>query len=44
VPDAEKRRQADFVIDTGHGFEAAREAVAAIIAELAGDKRATPRS
>ena len=24
VPDAEKRRQADFVIDTGHGMEAAR--------------------
>lgn len=34
VPDAEKRRQADFVIDTGHGFDAARQAVAAIIAEL----------
>ncbi|MBW8907738.1 MAG: dephospho-CoA kinase [Mesorhizobium sp.] len=44
VPDAEKRRQADFVIDTGHGFEAARMAVAAIIAELAGDKPGTPRS
>ncbi|MGX8011092.1 dephospho-CoA kinase [Mesorhizobium sp. ORM8.1] len=44
VPDAEKRRQADFIIDTGHGFEAAREAVGAIIAELAGDKRGTPRS
>ena len=34
VPDAEKRRQADFVIDTGHGFDAAREAVAAIIARV----------
>ncbi|MEZ2331512.1 dephospho-CoA kinase [Mesorhizobium sp. RCC_202] len=44
VPDAEKRRQADFVIDTGHGFEAARMAVAAMIAELAGDKPGTPRS
>ncbi len=44
VPDAEKRRQADFIIDTGHGFEAARQAVEAIIAELAGDKRDTPRS
>jgi len=44
VPDAEKRRQADFVIDTGHGFDAARKAVAAIIAELSGDKRATPGS
>ncbi|MBZ9762734.1 dephospho-CoA kinase [Mesorhizobium sp. CA8] len=38
VPDAEKRRQADFVIDTGHGFDAARKAVEAIIAELSGEK------
>ena len=38
VPDAEKRRQADFVIDTGEGFDAARAAVNAIIAELSGDK------
>ena len=34
VPDAEKRRQADFVIDTGEGMDAARTAVDAIIAEL----------
>jgi dephospho-CoA kinase len=38
VPDAEKRRQADFVIDTGLGFEAARKAVDAVIGELTGDK------
>ncbi|WP_192179480.1 dephospho-CoA kinase [Mesorhizobium amorphae] len=38
VPDAEKRKQADFVIDTGEGFEAARAAVNAIIAELSGDQ------
>ncbi|CCV10399.1 dephospho-CoA kinase [Mesorhizobium sp. STM 4661] len=38
VPDAEKRRQADFIIDTGLGFDAARAAVAAIIAELTGVK------
>ena len=44
VPDAEKRRQADFVIDTGQGFEAARKAVEAIVAELAGDKKDTPSS
>ena len=44
VPDAEKRRRADFVIDTGQGFEAARKAVEAIIAELAGDKVKAPRS
>lgn len=39
VPDAEKRRQADFIIDTGHGLEPARKAVQAIIAELTGKKR-----
>ena len=44
VPDAEKRRQADFVIDTGHGFDAARKAVEAIVAELAGDKQGIPPS
>lgn len=44
VPDAEKRRQADFVIDTGHGFDAARKAVEAIVAELAGDKQDPPSS
>jgi dephospho-CoA kinase len=38
VPDAEKRRQADFIVDTGQGFDAARAAVKAIIAELSGDK------
>jgi len=38
VPDAEKRRLADFVIDTSLGMEAAREAVGAIVAVLAGGK------
>lgn len=38
VPDAEKRSQADFVVDTGSGLEAAREAVAGIIAQLSGEK------
>lgn len=37
VPDEDKRRQADFVIDTGQGLDAARQAVAAIVAELAGN-------
>ncbi|TJV03347.1 MAG: dephospho-CoA kinase [Mesorhizobium sp.] len=37
VPDAEKRRLADFIIDTGEGMDAARAAVGAIIAELSGD-------
>lgn len=34
VPDAEKRRQADFIVDTGQGMEAARDAVRGIIAQL----------
>ena len=34
VPDAEKRRRADFVIDTSVGMDAARVAVAAIITRL----------
>lgn len=44
VPDADKRRRADFIIDTGQGFDAARKAVEAIIAQLAGDKAAEPIS
>ena len=38
VPDAEKRRQADFVIDTSLGMEAARRAVEKIVADLTGGK------
>lgn len=38
VPDVEKRRLADFVIDTGRGFDAARAEVASIIRELAADE------
>jgi dephospho-CoA kinase len=34
VPDVEKRRRADFVIDTGQGLEAARAAVLSLIAEI----------
>ena len=34
VPDAEKRKRADFVVDSGGGLEAARAAVEAIVAEL----------
>ena len=30
MPDAEKRRRAHFILDTGHGIEAARAGVAAI--------------
>lgn len=36
VPDAEKRRQADFVVDTGQGIDAARAQVAAILTSLGG--------
>lgn len=36
VPDAEKRKRADFVVDSSQGFEAARMQVAAIISRLAG--------
>jgi dephospho-CoA kinase len=35
LPDAEKRRRADFVIDTSKGFDAARAEVAKIIAAVA---------
>ena len=35
MPDAEKRRRADFVVDTSRGFEAAREQVRAILAAVA---------
>jgi dephospho-CoA kinase len=38
MPDAEKRRLADFVIDTGKGFDAARAEVASVVATLVGDK------
>lgn len=34
VPDAEKRKLADYIVDTGQGLEPARAAVQAIIADL----------
>jgi dephospho-CoA kinase len=34
VPDAEKRRLADYIIDTGYGMEAAREQVRRVIADV----------
>lgn len=34
TPDAEKRRRADYVVDSGHDVEVAREQVADIIADL----------
>ena len=42
TPDAEKRRRADYLIDTSRGLEAARRDVAGIIEELTGDNSAPP--
>lgn len=39
VPDAEKRRRAHFLIDTGRGFEAARHQVAGVVRTLSGPGR-----
>jgi dephospho-CoA kinase len=44
TPDAEQRRQADFVIDTSGGFDVTRAEVGKIVAELAGDKAGRPPS
>jgi dephospho-CoA kinase len=38
MPDSEKRRRADHVIDTGRGIPAARDQVAALLKRLAGDQ------
>jgi dephospho-CoA kinase len=43
VPDSEKRRMADYVIDTSEGMEAARTAVRAIIHDLVGGKSGRSR-
>ncbi len=39
MPDAEKRRRAHFIIDTGRGLEAARTQVAGVMRALAGPGR-----
>lgn len=39
VPDSEKRRRADFLIDTGHGLEAAAEAVERVIGAVRAGRR-----
>lgn len=41
VPDAEKRRRAHFLIDTGRGFDAARHQVAGVVRALSGPGRRT---
>lgn len=43
TPDAEKRRRADFVIDTGQGIDAARAAVADILATVRDPAWISPR-
>ena len=37
VPDAEKRKRADFIVDSSQGFEVAEKQVAAIISQLTTD-------
>ncbi|PWK63421.1 dephospho-CoA kinase [Aminobacter sp. AP02] len=41
VPDAEKRKLADYVVDTGNGLAAARQAVLAVINDLTVGKPAS---
>ena len=43
MADSEKRRRADFLIDTGHGPEAARAGVRAVLKELAEKDRPARR-
>jgi dephospho-CoA kinase len=35
MPDAEKRRRADYIVDSGHGIEHARAQVREILAKVA---------
>ncbi|MBG0508549.1 dephospho-CoA kinase [Agrobacterium sp. MOPV5] len=39
MPDAEKRRRADFIVDSGNGVEAARDQVREILQKLAAESR-----
>jgi dephospho-CoA kinase len=39
IPDEEKRRQADYVIDTGEGMDGARRTVSGIIEEITSERR-----
>lgn len=39
TPDAEKRRRADFIVDSGSGVEAARDQVREILQKLAAELR-----
>ncbi len=44
VPDAEKRRRADFIVDTSHGFDSARAQVRAILEAVTAIRTETTRS
>jgi dephospho-CoA kinase len=43
LPDAEKRRRADFVVETGQGLEAARTRVAEIVGTVLSEDWVSPR-
>lgn len=43
TPDAEKRARADFIVDTGHGLDAARAEVEAIVAAVLDPAWISPR-
>ena len=43
LPDAEKRRRADFIVDTGHGLEAARAQVREIVGTVLSPDWKAPR-
>lgn len=43
LPDAEKRRRADFVVETGQGLEAARARVAEIVGTVLSEDWVSPR-
>jgi len=43
MPDAEKRRRADFLVDTGRGLDAAREQVAQIVGTVLDPAWTSPR-
>jgi dephospho-CoA kinase len=43
MPDAEKRRRADFVVDTGEGLDAARARVGEIVGMVLAEGWTPPR-
>jgi dephospho-CoA kinase len=43
MPDAEKRRRADFIVDTGTGLDDTRRQLADIVAELVPPVKPAPK-